>query len=478
MRPKLQLLEPATIERVLAEAFTLLIAPGVRVGTETATTLLTANGVAVQDGIAHIPESLARQALSTVPREFWLHNRSGDPVVHYGGDDVHFDPGSSCVQILDRNGYVRRAETPDLIRIIQLAEMMPQFSAQSTAVVCSDVPAELGDIHRLYIVLKHSQKPIITGSFSAEGLQGMIDILIADAGTPDLLRARPRAVFDVCPSPPLNWSGFAAHNIVELARAGVPAEIVSMPIAGGAAPVTLIGSITQHAAECLAGITLHQLACPGAPIVWGGAPAILDMRTGAAPMGAIETAMLNMGCAEIGKHLGLPTHGYLAASDSKLVDEQSGTESGRSAVLGALTGINMISGAGMLDSLATFSLEKLVLDAEAIASTRRLLQGIETSYESFATAAFAETGLTGEFLRLRETRSLFRREQHLPSPVIDRSARQEGRQKDSLARASDRVEELLTHYQPQEIAADLLAKFDAILTRERIRRCTLATTNS
>jgi trimethylamine:corrinoid methyltransferase-like protein len=38
-----------------------------------------------------------------------------------------------------------------------------------------------------------------------------------------------------------------------------------------------------------------------------------------------------------------------------------------SAALGALGGINMISGAGMLDSLACHSAEKLVLDAESIA---------------------------------------------------------------------------------------------------------------
>ena len=221
----------------------------------------------------------------------------------------------------------------------------------------------------------------------------------------------------MCPSPPLNWSEFGSHNLLDLARAGVPAEIVSMPLAGGTAPVTLAGSVTQHAAEALAGITLHQLAGPGSPIVWGGAPAIFDMRTGGAPMGAVETAMLNMACAEVGKHLGLPTHGYLVATDSKFVDAQAGAESARSAMLGALAGINMISGAGMLESLACFSVEKLVIDAESIASAQRLVRGIEVRGEvgALATAMFAQTGLSGEFLKLKETRALFRQEQYLPS---------------------------------------------------------------
>src|SRR5271165_5743260 len=224
----------------------------------------------------------------------------------------------------------------------------------------------------------------------------------------------------MCARLPLNWSEFASQNVVDLARAGVPAEIVSMPLAGATAPVTLAGSVVQHAAECISGITIHQLAQPGSPIVWGGAPAIFDMRSGKTPMGAIETAMLDVACAQVGKHLGLPTHAYMVAGDGRVIDAQVEMESGISAVLGALAGINMISGAGMLDFLACHSIEKLVIDAEAIASAQRLLEGIQPRGESLAIAMFAETGLRGDFLRLKETRALFREEQHFPSSVIDR----------------------------------------------------------
>src|SRR5208337_3492806 len=269
--------------------------------------------------------------------------------------------------------------------------------------------------------------------------------------------------------PPLNWSEFGSHNLLDLARAGVPAELVSMPLAGGTAPVTLAGSVTQHAAESLAGITLHQLAGPGSPIVWGGAPAIFDMRSGGAPMGAIETVMLNMACCEVGKHLGLPTHGYLVATDSKFVDAQAGAESARSAVLGALAGINMISGAGMLESLACFSVEKLVIDAESIASAQRLARGVEARGESLATAIFAQIGLSGEFLQLKETRALFRQEQCLPSSVTDRSARGSEPPADVFTRARTRVDELVSKYRKPPLPEDVLRKFQAIVKREADR---------
>jgi trimethylamine---corrinoid protein Co-methyltransferase len=447
MTPKLQLLDSPTVDKVLAEAFELIQNPGVKVA-PIAAELLRAAGARVAEGIAHIPEPVVRRALASAPKQFLLYTRDGQPSVHYGGDDVHFDPGSSCLNILDsESSRPRPAQAADLARLVRLTELLPEYAAQSTAVVCNDVPQGIGDFYRLLIVLWYSNKPVVTGAFSGPTLHAMLDLLAADSGGAEQLRQKPRAVFDVCPSPPLNWSDFASENIVQLARAGVPAEMVSMPLSGATAPVTLIGSVVQHAAECLSGLAIHQLARPESPIVWGGAPAIFDMSSAGTPMGAIETVMLNLACTQVGKHLGLPTHGYMVATESKLVDAQAGMESATSAALGALAGINMISGAGMLDSLACHSLEKLVIDAEAVASAQRLRRGLDVSYPSFATGMFAQIGLSGEFLKLKETRALFRSEQHFPSSVIHRGEIPEGTiPEDTLARAQARVREMLASY--------------------------------
>jgi trimethylamine--corrinoid protein Co-methyltransferase len=333
--------------------------------------------------------------------------------------------------------------------------------------VCNDVPQEIGDWYRLLLVLWYSEKPIVTGAFSADSLHTLLELLAIESGGREALRQHPRAIFDVCPSPPLNWSEFASQNLVDLARAGVPAEIVSMPLAGATAPVTLAGSVVQHAAECISGIVIHQLAQPGAPIVWGGAPAIFDMRSGKTPMGAIETAMLDVACAQVGKYLGLPTHAYMVAGDGRVIDAQVEMESGMSTVLGALAGINMISGAGMLDFLACHSIEKLVIDAEAIASAQRLIEGIEPRTDSLAVAMFAQTGLQGDFLKLKETRELFRKEQHFPSNVIDRGLPSMDETPPSiLERARQRVEELVAAYERHPLDAAREKEMIAFAERE------------
>ncbi|HLA86746.1 MAG TPA: trimethylamine methyltransferase family protein [Anaerolineales bacterium] len=458
MQPKLSLLNDELISRILAEAYQLMIKPGIKVQNAEARQLLAEAGSHVDEEtmIVRIPEQIVRKALETVPREFFLFDYDGNPKVQYGGDAVQFDPGSSGVTILDPITLEHKtAETADLIRIIKVAESLPQYDAQSTAIVCHDVPKELHDLYRLFLVMLYSKKPIVTGAFTNATVHHMIDMLAIFAGGREKLREQPRAVFDVCPSPPLIWSNFGAGNLITLARAGIPAEIVSMPLAGAASPVTLLGSVTQHAAECLSGITIHQLAHAGSPIVWGGAPAIFDMRKGGTPFGAVETAMIDSSYAQVGKSLGLPTHAYLGATEAKVLDTQAGLESGVGAMIGALSGINMISGSGMLDSLMCQSPEKLVTDAEGVAMAKRMVQGMKIHTETLATEFYEGVNFKGgDFLKQRITMQLFQKEQHMPGKVIDRDSMRgwkESGSMDTFARAKIRVDEILASYRRPEL---------------------------
>ncbi|MEW6085986.1 MAG: trimethylamine methyltransferase family protein [Chloroflexota bacterium] len=454
MQPKLILLTDDIIERILDEAHQLLLKPGVKVNNDEARDLLAGAGAKVdaETNVVHIPEQIVRQALASAPREFYLYDADGNPAVKYGGDAVHFDPGSSGIAMLNPETLEHETtETLHLLKLIKVAEQLPQYDAQSTAVICHDVPQQIQDSYRLYLALLYSKKPIVTGAFTNKTVAEMINMLALVAGSHDAAREKLRAIFDVCPAPPLIWSNFACGNLIALARAGIPAEIVSVPLAGAAAPVTLLGAVTQHTAECLAGITIHQLAKPGSPVVWGGAACIFDMKKGATPMGAVETAMLDCSYAQVAKSLRMPTHAYLGATDSKLVDAQAGLESGITAMVGALSGINMISGSGMLDFLSCHSAEKLVIDAEGIAMAKRMIEGVKLHTETLATGFYDEdiNFKGGDFLKQRITMQLFRKEQHLPSNVIDRDSMRNWKEAGSLdafERAKVIVNQLLASY--------------------------------
>jgi trimethylamine:corrinoid methyltransferase-like protein len=95
------------------------------------------------------------------------------------------------------------------------------------------------------------------------------------------------------------------------------------------------------------------------------------------------------------------------------------------------SGITMISWAGMLDFLACHSLEKLVIDAEAIVNAKRFLQGITLHSDSLALEHYKDFEFPGNFLAHELTRQQFRGEQYFPSPVIDRDSLRSWKEKGS-----------------------------------------------
>jgi trimethylamine---corrinoid protein Co-methyltransferase len=455
---RLQVLDNALLQQIIDEGFKLLLDPGVRIHNAEALDLLAQAGARVNfdQQTANIPEILVRDALASAQKDFYLYDLIGNPCVHYGGDEVHFTPGSTAVSILDRNtGIHRPATTEDFVQFVKLVESLPQFDSQSTAFIPQDVPAGIGDLYRLYLALNYMQKPIITGAFAKDTWWVMWELLSCVVGGEENLRNKPIAVFDVCPTPPLLWSDFTCQNLIDCAKKGIPAEIVSMPLAGATAPVTLAGAVVQHTAESLSGVTINQLAKRGAPVIWGGAPAAFDMRAGTTPMGDANTWLIDMATIQVGKALGLPTHTYMGSSDAKLLDVQSGIESAGGAILAALSGVNMVAGAGMLDFLRCQSFEKLVIDAEIISIAKRIVSGIEKRNETLALDLMRSQGHHANFLSLPHTHEWFRKELYMPTEIMDRGsldAWELSGKKSIHERSSDRVDRLIAKYQPATLS--------------------------
>ncbi|OFV86432.1 MAG: hypothetical protein A2V74_08865, partial [Acidobacteria bacterium RBG_16_70_10] len=380
------------------------------------------------------------------------------PTHELAGDNLYFTPGSAAIHVLDEpTGVIREPTTADYVRHVKVVCGLAHIAAQSTALIPADVPGVISDSYRLYLSLRFGEKPVVTGAFSAAGFAVMRDLLLAVRGTAEALRREPLAVFSCCPTAPLKWSFDTSQNLLDCARAGIPVELVSMPLAGFVSPVTLVGSIVQHAAETLSGVVIGQLASPGAPILWGGSPAVFDVRFETTPMGAIETMMLDCANAEVGRRLGLPTQGYIALSDSKRLDAQAGLETGMGAVLAALSPINSVSGPGMLDFESCQSLEKLIVDDEICGMVARLRRGIEPREDFPVRPLLEELLREGHLLIAAHTRKHLRDEIRFPGPVIERAplARWRERGETTLAeRASREVERLLRAWKPSRVAEE------------------------
>ncbi len=468
-QPRFRLLTEAQIRDLHAKALEVLETAGVKFESEEALKVLADNGALVDSAskTARIKPEMVMDAIKRAPERVELFDREGKGTVILGDSNVHFDPGSSAIKFMESDGVtVRKSEARDLVQISRVNDALGNIALQSTAVTLYDVPKLIGDSYRLYLLLKNSPKPIITGAFSVHGVANMRDMLAALRGSKEALREKPLAVFDICPSPPLKWTHISSQNIIDCARFGLPIETVSMPMPGAASPATLAGSVLVDVAETLSGLVLAQCVNPGTPFIYGGAPVHFDMRFGTTPLSAMEATMIAAAYAQMGKYYGLPTHTYAALSDSKTVDAQAGLETSMSGVVATLAGINVISGPGILDFVSCISLEKLVIDNEICGMALRLNRGMDLNEDTLALDLICRLGPGGNYMSEEHTFRWFKKEPYIPSPIIDRKDRnnwvEEG-SRGSFARAQTRVQQILEEHQPPALDAAREGQLDRVV---------------
>jgi len=456
MRPTIRFLDEQLITRIVDEARELLRTLGMTILNQEVLSLLGDHGAEVDLSAEHVRfnDEIIDKALKTSPSSFQLFDVLGNQTHDFSGDNVHYTPGSAAINVLDHaTGEARRPATADYIRYAKLLGGLKHIAAQSTAFVPDDVAEPLSDSYRLFLGLLFCEKPVVTGAFS-KNFDVISDLQLIVRGSAEELKQKPLTVISVCPTAPLKWTAAASQNLLDCARHSIPVEYISMPLPGFMAPVTVVGSLIQHTAETLSGIVISQLANPGTPMLYGGAPGIFDMRFETTPMGAIETMMIDCAYVEIGKFLNIPTQTYTAMSDAKLLDAQAGLETGMGAALGALAGVNNISGPGILDFINTFSLEKLLVDNEICGMTFRLLEGIQPRDDFPASPLFQEFLRDKHLIIADHTRKHLREEIHFPGPTIDRANRARWQQNGALTigeQASKEVERLILEAEPTRL---------------------------
>jgi trimethylamine--corrinoid protein Co-methyltransferase len=475
MRPVVRFLSDELKEKIIYEAREILCKLGVEIHNQNILSLLQEHGAKVDMNRLHVlfTNGIIDRALKTVPRSFGLFDVLGNQTHDFSGDNVYFTPGSAALNVLDHHtGQIRRPTTSDYVNYAKLMNKLDNIASQATAFIPADVHEKISDSYRLFLSLFFCEKPVITGAFTIQAFDIMKDLQLAVRGTEKELASKPLTVFSCCPTSPLKWCDVTSQNLVDCARYYIPVEFVSMPLSGFMAPVTLTGTLIQHTAETLSGVVISQLANPGVPVLYGGSPAIFDLRYETTPMGAVETMMIDCAYSEIGKHLGMPTQAYISLSDAKQLDAQSGVESSFGAALAALSGINNISGPGMLDFESCQSLEKLVLDNEICGMSLRMIEGIQPKEDFPSLPRFQELLKDKHLLISEHTLRYLKEEIHFPGPVIDRATRTRWQEEGSIPlaeRAHREVERLIGEYIPSRLQDNIKKELTRLMETEARR---------
>lgn len=457
MRPTLNVLNDELIGKILDEAKRIMAETGMEIRGPAMRQRLLDHGLKTDTSGKRIlfTREVVEQAIADAPKSFTLFDRDGSPYTEIGGNNVHFVPGSSGLKILDhRTGQTRLSNSKDFIEYARVCDTLEHVAYLATAFSTNkDIESQVSDAWRLYMTLTTSKKPVVTGSFSEHGTQRMVDMLQMFRNDRADLVAKPMSIFTITATGNFRYGEDSCQNLLDCVDAGIPVEIVPVTLMGLIAPVTLVGALVFHCVDVLTGITMAQIIRPGAPVLFGGAPATFHMKAASSPMAAIEAQHLNVAYVEIAKSMNLPTQAYMALSDAKSLDAQAGGETFSSALLAAIAGVNSVSGPGMLDFVLTFSLPKLVFDNEVCGQALHFVRDIKILDDLPATQLVSDLMTEDHLITSTHTLKHWPQELYLTDPVIDRENREAWELAGSIdlnQRAIAGVEKRLADYQPIE----------------------------
>lgn len=410
---KYQILSKEHLDIIHNSALSLLEKVGVKVITDQAVKRFSDAGAIVDQKkkVIKIQEDIIKEALKKVPNSFSLtgRNEKNEVSITIGGR-THTRPSTGFVNILDQDGIFRRAKCEDVANVSRIIDYFKTISINSTHLFPSDVPLQFNDVYSFKIVLENTEKPIVASPLALTNLEYMWRIASIIRGE-EILRKKPLFSVLNCPSSPLilrdDISIFCAEK-------SIPTIINSAPVIGISSPVTLAGTLLLQSIEGLATLTLIQLTNPGTPVVWGCKSTPLDMRYGTPLAGAVEIGLLSAAAVQVAHYYGLPAEGFGPRTDSKVLDEQAGIERTLLALLPALAGAEIISGAGNLEAVATFSIEQLIIDVELYEMIFRVLRGIVIDEEKLAEKLIIKVGIGGSFLKEIFTAKHYRSEFFIP----------------------------------------------------------------
>ena len=455
MRPTLRFLDDDLVQQIIQEALRVLQKHGVMIYHPELLQRMADAGLPVdwESQTLFIPPDRAQAALASAPSSVQLFDRFGQLHADLGEQRVHFTPASSALFILDhRTGQRRKATTQDLAEYARVVNGLAHIAYPSTAFSTNDVPQGIADAWRLYVLLAHTPKPVVSGAFTPTGIPRMGELMQLFRRDREELRQKPMALFTVCPTSPLRWNEDSSQNLLDCVAWGIPVEFVPVALMGLISPATPVGTVALHTAEVISGVVMAQTLQPGHPVLFGGAPAAFHMQLTTSPMTAVEALRVFAAYVQVGRALELPTQAYLGQSDAKELNMQAGAETFGGMVLAALAGVNSVSGPGMLNFVNLFSLQKLLFDDELAAQALFLVREMAVK-EDLPLDPFVETvRREGHVLTWEHTLAHWPQELYLPGPAYDRTGEDQAsalpeEQRSEAGRLRHLVEEAIAGYQ-------------------------------
>jgi len=413
---RLKFLDKGEEELIHQQSIECLEKIGVMVKSPDVLKLLGKKGARVdtKKGIAKLPESMVKEAISKAPKSFVLgaRNPAHDKRVPVESFPLLATTGLAVFTHDLETGEKRQTTNKDLANFSKVADAMKAIDICWTTVTAHDVPQGALAVNSLWTAFQSNTKhvQVVPATHGAADARKQIELASLVAGGPEALRKRP--IFSVisCSIAPLCFEKAEIEAQAEFARAGIPVVSMSMSISGLSSPVTIAGTLENINAENLASLTITQAASPGAPFIYSSESAPMDMTTGVMDYTAYQLPMIAAGAAQMALRYGIPSHTSSWGFETMEPGVQSSLSEAFGMILNTMSGTDCMSGSGSLDHAKGASLEQIVIDTELWEDVRTYMHRFPVSKGTVALDVVEAVGHAGTFLKHPHTVRNFRSE--------------------------------------------------------------------
>ena len=326
-----------------------------------------AAGARVADDMVHIGRDIIQSALQTAPRQWRL--RAANPAHDrlYAPGQLLFGPGAGCPNATDLQRGRRPGTLRDYEQTPALQQSFDVIHILGPSVEPQDVAPNLRHYAMMRAQIRRAAKPIFVYARGRAQIADSLHMIRLGLDlSDDNWASGVRACTVITTNAPRQLDNPMAEGIIAFARAGQAFIITPFCLAGAMAPVPVAGAPILQQPEALAGITLAQLARPGAPVSFGGFSSNVDMKSGAPAFGTPEPLKMQIGSGQLARHIGLP---WRSASGSacNTADMQAAQETTHT-LWGAMMAqaTLVVHAAGWLEAGLTFGYEKFINDIRAL----------------------------------------------------------------------------------------------------------------
>ena len=409
------------------------------------------------------PPALIKNAIENHKRVVLLAGQTSENDLLVGGNCVYAGTGGAApnLQKLKTNEYVE-SKLNDLYDAARLADSLSNISFFSRSLVAGDIedPLEF-DLSTAAASLAGTSKHVMVQASHWSHVVAIADLCYKIARGEENFRNRPFLSLHVNHAvPPLRFDPESIKVMMEAVKRGIPVHCNVFGQLGASSPVTIAGSVAQTLAENLAGLVAVHILHPDASSIAGPRPMITDLRTGGMAGGAPEQSMATAAAVQVMRYWGIPCSVIAGATDSKLVDFQSGYEKALTINSAAQTGANLITqAAGSQASLMAVNFGAMVADNELIGVLFRSNIIPEISNETLMHESIKEVvNNEGHYLGHPETYRRMKSDFYYPN-IADRKSIEEwanSEQMDMGKRAEIEALEILKNYWPSHLPTKIV----------------------